>query len=48
MNNYIHYNLKPDRPGYLRRLRYLCWFLAGLAVAQLPEAIPQLIQLFTR
>jgi len=44
--NYIGYDPEPDMPGYLRRLKYLCWLLAGIAIASIPDAIRELIELY--
>lgn len=45
-NNYLGYDPEPDEPGYLRRLRYLCWFLLGIAVASIPDAVQELIEMY--
>lgn len=46
--NYHNYDPEPDVPGYLRRLRYLCWLLAGIAIANIPDAVRELIEMYYR
>lgn len=45
-DNYLGYSPEPDEPGYLQRMRYLCWFLAGLAAALIPDAVRELIEMY--
>lgn len=47
-DNYLGYSPEPDEPGYLQRMRNMCWLIAGIAIASMPDAIRELIELYYR
>lgn len=46
--NYLGYDPEPDNDGGIRRLWCLFWLLAGVAIANIPDAVRELLEMYYR